>query len=96
MKIIAVCGNGLGTSLVIKMTLMSVLKEEGIEADIEVADLGTAFSYNPDLFVCTPEMEDKCKAKGTLYGLVKNVADKGEFRQKVLPLVQQLLKSNKK
>ena len=42
MKILAVCGMGLGTGLVLRMQAEKALKQLGLEADLEVADIGTA------------------------------------------------------
>ena len=42
MKILAVCGMGLGTSLILRMNAEKALKQLGIEADVEVSDMGSA------------------------------------------------------
>ncbi len=42
MKILAVCGMGLGSGLILRMQAEKALKELGIQADLEVADIGTA------------------------------------------------------
>ena len=41
-KILAVCGMGLGTSLILRMNAEKALKQLGIEADVEVSDMGSA------------------------------------------------------
>ncbi|TFC17362.1 PTS sugar transporter subunit IIB [Cryobacterium algoritolerans] len=42
MKIIAVCGMGIGTSVLLKMNTEKVLRKLGIDADVEAADIGVA------------------------------------------------------
>jgi len=42
MKIIAVCGMGIGTSVLLKMNTEKVLRTLGIDADVEAADIGVA------------------------------------------------------
>jgi PTS system ascorbate-specific IIB component len=42
MKIVAVCGMGIGTSLLLKMNAEKVLAKLGINADVEAADIGVA------------------------------------------------------
>lgn len=42
MKIVAVCGMGIGTSVLLKMNAEKVLAKLGIDADVEAADLGVA------------------------------------------------------
>ncbi|ALE93864.1 PTS ascorbate transporter subunit IIB [Arthrobacter alpinus] len=42
MKIVAVCGMGIGTSVLLKMNAEKVLEKLGIDADVEAADMGVA------------------------------------------------------
>lgn len=58
MKILAVCGMGLGTGLLLRMQAEKALKELGIDADLEVADIGTARALAPsaDLILTSEEL----------------------------------------
>ena len=42
MKIVAVCGMGIGTSVLLKMNTEKVLRSLGVDADVEAADIGVA------------------------------------------------------
>ncbi|WP_423921503.1 PTS sugar transporter subunit IIB [Frigoribacterium sp. 2-23] len=42
MKIITVCGMGIGTSVLLKMNAEKALRALDIDADVEAADIGTA------------------------------------------------------
>lgn len=42
MKIVAVCGMGIGTSVLLKMNAEKVLEKLGVDADVEAADIGVA------------------------------------------------------
>jgi len=42
MKIVTVCGMGIGTSVLLKMNTEKALRTLGIDADVEAADIGTA------------------------------------------------------
>lgn len=42
MKIVTVCGMGIGTSVLLKMNTEKVLRQLGIDADVEAADIGVA------------------------------------------------------
>ncbi len=39
MKITVVCGNGLGTSLMMEMSIKSILKDLSVSADVDHVDL---------------------------------------------------------
>jgi PTS system ascorbate-specific IIB component len=57
-KILAVCGMGLGTGLLLRMQAEKALKELGIDADLEVADIGTAraLASTADLILTSEEL----------------------------------------
>ncbi|KQO81613.1 PTS ascorbate transporter subunit IIB [Frigoribacterium sp. Leaf263] len=42
MKIITVCGMGIGTSVLLKMNAEKALRALDVDADVEAADIGTA------------------------------------------------------
>lgn len=58
MKILAVCGMGLGTGLLLRMQAEKALKELGLQADVEVADIGTAraLASTADLIITSEEL----------------------------------------
>lgn len=51
MKIMAVCGSGLGSSFMLEMNVKKVLKKLGVEAEVEHSDLGSVTEGSADLFV---------------------------------------------
>lgn len=42
MKIVTVCGMGIGTSVLLKMNAEKALRTLGVDAEVEAADIGTA------------------------------------------------------
>lgn len=42
MKILAVCGLGQGTSLILRMNVETVLRDMGVDADVEHIDVSAA------------------------------------------------------
>lgn len=61
MKILAVCGMGLGSGLILRMTADKALKQLGLEADLEVTDIGTAraMASNADLIITSQELAEQ-------------------------------------
>lgn len=61
MKILAVCGMGLGTGLILRMQAEKALKQLGLEADLEVADIGTAkaLAASADLILTSVELAEE-------------------------------------
>lgn len=51
LKVLAVCGVGMGSSLILKMTTEDALRRLGVTAEVEHADLSTARSIPADVIV---------------------------------------------
>jgi PTS system ascorbate-specific IIB component len=62
-KIIAVCGMGIGTSVLLKINAEKVLKMIGVEATVEAADMATARSaaFDAQIVLTTPELVESLK-----------------------------------
>ena len=58
MKIIAVCGMGIGTSVLLKMNTDKALERLGMDGDVEAADVGAAkgVASGADLVLTNAEM----------------------------------------
>lgn len=58
MKILAVCGMGLGSGLLLRMQAEKALRRLGVDADLEVADIGTAraLASSADLILTSEEL----------------------------------------
>ena len=61
LKILAVCGMGIGTSMLLKMQLDKVIKTLGLDASVELADISTArgLAVSADLIVTSNELADR-------------------------------------
>ena len=86
LKVLAACGNGMGSSLIIKMKIEKVLKEMGLTCEVHHASVGQAKSdaRNFDLVlvsqVFVKEFANAGNAK--IVGLV-NLLSEDEIRTKV-------------
>lgn len=56
MKIVCVCGMGLGSSVIAKINIEQVLKNMGVTAEVETCDLGSIRSVKADLYITTREL----------------------------------------
>lgn len=97
MKIMVVCGFGLGSSMVLKMTLDDVLKEESIDKEIETfcIDSYTASGQDYDLVFTSNELLylfDNAKQPKVV---IENFLSKDEIREKGLDLIKQYLDERK-
>ena len=60
MKIVCVCGMGLGSSLILKMSVESAMKQLGVkDFDIEHASSGTIGGMNADFIVTAEDFRNE-------------------------------------
>lgn len=86
LKVLAACGNGMGSSLIIKMKIEKVLKDMGLDCEVHHASVGQAKTdaKNFDLVlvsqVFTKEFANAGNAK--VVGLLNLLSDQ-EIKEKV-------------
>ena len=84
MKILAVCGFGVGSSMVLKMTAERVFRELGIDANVENTDLSSAKSSDVDLILTSYELaEDLKKSTNAKIYPIKKYMDKEEVKKAI-------------
>ncbi len=87
MKIVTVCGLGVGSSLIMKMTISKVIKKLGIKADVEHWDMGTVKSQNADLIVTTKELAKELNSYSNII-IMNNIMDEEEAEEKLKKIFQ--------
>ncbi len=95
-KISAVCGMGLGSGLLVKMGIERVLERHGYgrkDFRVEVADISTARSMSPDIFVTTSEFAKSLKEVDAEVITVKNLFDENEIEEALLDVFEKIHQS---
>jgi len=84
-KILAVCGMGLGSGLILRMQAEKALKELGLNADLEVADIGTARALAPtaDLILTSEELAQQLQGVKPRIVTISNFIDLREMVDKL-------------
>lgn len=90
MRIVAVCGMGFGTSLMLKMALESILRRHGIEAELHHWDLGSVKGQPADIIVAPRDMQRHLAAHPARLVLIDNLTDKAQIEARLLPVVHEL------
>lgn len=85
MKIVAVCGMGIGTSVLLKMNAEKALRTLGVDADVEAADIGTArgAARTADLVLTSADLADEIGEVPAKVVVVDNFTDVEEVTQKL-------------
>ncbi len=85
MKILAVCGMGLGSGLILRMQAEKALRSLGLSADLEVADIGTARALAPtaDLILTSEELAQQLVGVKPRIVTITNFIDQREMVEKL-------------
>ncbi|MEN9715682.1 MAG: hypothetical protein RJA35_1149 [Actinomycetota bacterium] len=84
MKIVAVCGAGIGTSVLLKMNAEKVLRTLGLTATVEATDIDTARnSRDAQILLATPEIVDKLRGLPSEVIAIEQVFDLAEITEKL-------------
>ncbi|MEN4101192.1 MAG: PTS sugar transporter subunit IIB [Anaerolineaceae bacterium] len=88
LRIMTVCGFGLGSSMILKITLDGILKENNIQAETFCADSTTAVGESFDVVFTSRDMSQLFKNVKTPVVVIDNFLSKDEIRAKGLEVVQ--------
>ncbi len=85
MKILAVCGMGLGSGLLLRMQAEKALRQLGLKADVEVSDIGSAraAAQTADLILTTAELAEQIGQVKPPIVTIRNFIDLNEMVEKL-------------
>lgn len=85
MKIVAVCGMGIGTSVLLKMNAEKALRAMDVDADVEAADIGTArgAARTADVVLTSAELADEIGEVRAEVIVIDNFTDVNEITEKL-------------
>ena len=81
MRIMAVCSTGLGSSFMIEMKMKEVLKEIGIDGEVNHTDLGSVTPEMADVFICTSDLAGSILTGDVI--AIPNITDKNAMKEKL-------------
>jgi ascorbate PTS system EIIB component len=84
-KIVAVCGMGIGTSVLLKINAEKALKLLEIEATVDAADVATVrkVSFNAQIILTTPDLVDELQGLPAEIIPIQHVFDLEEISNKL-------------
>lgn len=87
-KIMVVCGNGLGSSLMMEMAVKDVAKKIGLEAEINHEDLSSSASSSADIWVAASDIATQLSEAGKVNVIsLKNIFDKASIEEQLKKLI---------
>lgn len=93
-KILAVCGAGLGSSLACQMAIQQTMSNMGVDAVVQHSDTNSAgpLSKDYDVLVAAMNFKDLIEGKNLSIPTVflKGLVDKKEIQEKLTPVLVEL------
>ena len=84
MKILAVCGNGLGTSFMLSINVNKALKELNIDGECKNMDLASAKTEAADFYIGSEEIMEQLKDGKKKTISVINMVSMDEIKQALI------------
>ncbi len=81
-KVLAICGNGMGTSMIIKMKVQNYLNSKSVNADVDSCALGEAAGklQGVHIALCSKHLADQVNiGEGQHLLSLTNLMDENEF-----------------
>ena len=82
MYIVCVCGLGMGSSLILKMTVDKAARELGIDAEVEHWDAGTVIGKRADLIMASQDFAERFAGNDHVI-LINNIISNAEVKEKL-------------
>lgn len=89
LKIITVCGNGIGSSLMLRLKVEEICKEAEIQVDVESSDFNGVLSKKPDLIITVEELAKQMPAHQEV-AVVRSYINKKKIREDVLEKIREM------
>lgn len=83
MKIMAVCGNGLGSSFMVEMNIKKVIQKINQQAEVTHSDLASAMPDAADLFIMTTDLADSASIPSDKLIVLNSIIDIDELEAKL-------------
>ncbi|WP_018963803.1 PTS sugar transporter subunit IIB [Coprothermobacter platensis] len=83
LKIVAACGVGMGSSLILKMNIEDVLKELKVPATVDHSDISSLIGTNYDIVVVQTFYADQVKNYGKVVVAVDDFLNKDKLKEKL-------------
>ena len=89
-KIVTVCGAGVGSSMMMRLFSQQILDKVGIEAEVEASDIGSVSPNNFDILITTSDFADTLRDSSAHIVRIDNMMDKPYLKEQLLQAIKKL------
>ena len=91
-KIVTVCGAGVGSSMMERLFAQQILDAENIEAEIDASDIGSVDPNSYDIVITTSDCANQLAHAQSKVIRIDNLMDKEYLKEQLLATIAQLEK----
>lgn len=84
LQVLTVCGVGMGSSLMLRMTAEDVFKRLGVRAKVEATDVSSARSMSPDVIIGQGMHTEEFEGRAPVVVAITNFMDKDGLEQQLV------------
>lgn len=88
MYIVTVCGNGIGSSLMLATKIEQMCQENNMKVQVESCDLSAAGSKNCDLFITVKELAPQLNKENV--AIVRSYINRKKIEEDVLATIKEM------
>lgn len=91
LNILCVCGNGMGTSTILKLNVKNICMDNNIDGEVESCSFGEAMAYLPttDIILTSPEWSSMIPPSKAVIAETLNLIDKKGVEEALLNVIKE-------
>lgn len=89
-KIVTVCGAGVGSSMMLRVFAQQIIEAESIEAEIDAADIGSVNASEYDIVITTSDFANVLRESTAKIVRIDNLMDKNYLKSELLAAIKEL------
>jgi len=92
LRILTVCGAGVGSSMMLKVFTQQILSNENIEAVVNASDIGSINPQDADIIITTTDFSNLFRNTTGRVLQIDNLTDKENLRVQLLQCISEIEK----
>jgi len=88
MRIVTVCGAGVGSSMMLRLYTQQILDNEGISAEVDAADIGSVNMDAYDIVITTSAFAELLRGSAAKVIRIDNMMDKAYLREQLINAIK--------
>ena len=89
-KVVTVCGAGVGSSMMMRLFTQQILDAEGIDGAVDASDIGSVDPSAYDLVITTSDFADALRETSVPIIRIDNMMDKAFLKEQLLQTIAEI------